>query len=284
MRRIGDLAEARGCEPTDHICWIYDRAEDFVALAAQFLAEGLAKGDRLVYMGAQSVAQLEGHLQSLGDPTALIASGGLQVLSSRDMYESGGAFEPDEQVEAFRLLGETAVADGYRGLRAAADLTSLVRTPEQLASFARYERLIDQLMATAPLTGMCGYDRAEIGDEMAERIAALHPLSGGHHPSFRLCQAELGTLALSGYLDIDTQSDFRWALRHLDAGGPVVLDAAALSFVDHRNLLELEAHATEVDCVVDLRNCSPTVTRLVAWLELERVRVAAGGSASAWRT
>lgn len=275
MRRIGDLAEATGFKPTDHICWIYDRAEDFVALAVEFLAEGLDRGDRLVYMGAGSVAELESHLESLGDTAALVASGALQVLSSQDMYEKGGLFDPVEQVDAYRRLGDTAVADGYQGLRAAADLTSLVGTPAQLASFARYERLIDQLMATAPLTGMCGYDRAQIGEENAERIAALHPLSGGHHPAFRLCQAKQGTLALSGDLDLASQRDFRWALRQLDLGGPVVLDAAALSFVDHHNLLELEARAAEFDSVVDLRNCSPTLTRLVTWLELDRVRVSA---------
>ena len=269
------MAEATGFGLTDHVCWIYDQPQDFVSLAVEFLREGLDRRERIIYMGAHPVAELESHLEPLGNPTRLIEAGRLRVLSSKDMYEAGGRFDPDEQVEAYRLLGEAALADGYEGLRAAADLTSLVRTPAQLANFALYERLIDQLMARAPLTGMCGYQRGEIGAEAAGRLTALHPVSGGEHPAFRMFQVDRGSLALSGELDIASQRDFRWVLRQLEVTGPVTLDVNSLAFIDQASLLEIERRAREADLVFDLKHCSPTVRRMVDHLALERVRVAA---------
>lgn len=265
-----------GLTPGDHTCWVYDDVRQFGALAEEFLAEGVERHERVAYIGPAPREELATQLTKLGDVNRLLAQGQLELFSSLDMYRDAAEIDPAAQVEVFRVKGLSALADGYTGFRAAADLTPLVDSPERLATFARYEHLVDRLMATARLTGLCGYDRSIIGEETARRIAALHPVAGGVEPGFHLFAFDDDAVGLAGELDVDSHPDFAWALRQLaDLSGEVAVDASAVTFVDHRSLLELEAVAAE--CRLDLRlnGVSPVTRRVIDWLDLRRVSAAA---------
>jgi hypothetical protein len=167
-----------------------------------------------------------------------------------------------------------ALADGFTGFRAAADCTALVRTPEQFEAFARYEHQIDRLMTTLPLSGLCGYRRAELDEDVLAQLACLHP--GGDPAPFRVHAAPDADMAVSGELDVTTVDLFATTLDRTDvphASAELVVDATALTFTDHRNLLVLEHLAHRHDRSVVLRTGRRWPERLVAALELTRVRV-----------
>ena len=70
---------------------------------------------------------------------------------------------PAEVMKKCAAATQEALADGYRGLRISADVTDLVRAPDQHDAFARCEFLLERYSARHPLSAMCGY-RRELGD------------------------------------------------------------------------------------------------------------------------
>jgi hypothetical protein len=47
MRTAGSVADLRGYGPHDHLCLAYDGAAEFRDSALRFLADGLARGQRV---------------------------------------------------------------------------------------------------------------------------------------------------------------------------------------------------------------------------------------------
>lgn len=275
MRRTGCLEEPHGLGVHDHVCWVFETRASFAAAAAEFLTEGIAYGQQVAYVAQGDRGQLQRDLAPLGDVPGLLRSERLTITPVEEMYAAGETLVPEQQVDVFKRMAEDAVAAGFTGYRAAADITQFVLNAEQLEAFRRYEHLIDRTIAEYPLTGMCGYDRSAVGADCIEELAGLHPLSAGTEPPFRLFTAAPGSFGLSGEIDVATAAAFGRALNQLadQAGGRVVVDIRELSFVDHRALGALEEMARGADVSFTLRGANPMTRKVASWLGLERVQV-----------
>lgn len=278
MRTAGVVTGARDLGPHDHCCWAFSEAADFHARAAEFLADGLRLGLKLLYMGSGPVDELARHLHGLDGLDALLASGRLVLSSLDEEYAAGACVDPPAQVAHFGRLADEAVAEGYAGMRAAADVTALVRTPEQLDAFARYEHLVDRHMASHPVSGMCGYDIRAVGAKVVEQLACLHPLASSGSAPFRLFDAGLGRLGLAGEFDhwslelLDTTLD---RIPPVDGSGALAVDVSAVEFADHRLLFALARHAERRGVRVDLVSPPPMLERVASMLDVPGVRAAA---------
>ena len=51
MRAAGLLTDPEGAARADHVCWVYEDDEEFLDVARRYLEEGLARGERLLYVG-----------------------------------------------------------------------------------------------------------------------------------------------------------------------------------------------------------------------------------------
>ncbi|MFD0823935.1 MEDS domain-containing protein, partial [Micromonospora zhanjiangensis] len=182
--------------------------------------------------------------------------GAARIVPLNATYDAGAAVDPEAQAAVFVAAAETALADGYAGLRVVADCTSLVRTPAALEAFARYEHVVDREMQRQPLAGLCAFDRTRLDDRILVELACLHQETNVDAALFRLhaCDPDAGCAALTGELDPSTHELFAQALDRVDprpVDGRLVLDASGLRYVDHRSLLLLQdfargRHATAV--------------------------------------
>jgi anti-anti-sigma regulatory factor len=125
---------------------------------------------------------------------------------------------------------------------------------------------------------MCGYNRAELGDEAVTRVACLHPTVNGVPSPFRLhASADGAAASLSGELDATSLHLFPMALRSADlrpTDGELMIDASELTFIDHRSLLALADHARRWDATaVLLSDHLPTAARMIDIFDLKEVRV-----------
>jgi hypothetical protein len=123
---------------------------------------------------------------------------------------------------------------------------------------------------------MCGYRRAELGDDAVGQLACLHPAGGGEQAPFRMTASRDADVALSGELDLTTVDSFAVALERtglLHGPAEVVVDAVGLEFADHRNLLVLQRMADRYGRTVVLRSARRWPARLVTALDLTRLRV-----------
>ncbi|MEU7477011.1 MEDS domain-containing protein [Lentzea sp. NPDC042327] len=273
MRTSGVTDVVVGMSTSDHLCWSFDDFTDFRARAAEFLVDGLVRGQRACYVARGDARELAGHLASSPVLAAALRDGSAEVIPLESRYRSGATVSPNDQVAAYAEATSAALADGFTGLRVAADATALVSSPASLDAFCRYEHLIDRYMTGSPFSAMCAYHRPELADGTVEQLASMHPVSNARGAPFRL-HATADGLALVG--EIDRASRELLPLALLRAEPPVDrselrVDATGLRFIDHHGLLALHDCARSHAATLVLRSEKSALARLVSILGLEDV-------------
>ncbi|MGH3798420.1 MAG: MEDS domain-containing protein [Pseudonocardiaceae bacterium] len=267
---------AQGFGFHDHVCWAFDEPGEFHSPVMKFLTDGLAQGQRVCYITSGDTKQWSKRLRSIDKHNGFGRKDATQLLRLDEFYP-GQMAAPVRHMEAFAAATEDALAAGFTGLRVAADATPLVRTSAQRDVFARLDYLFDQYMIRRPLTGLCGFNRTELGQEAIAELACLHPTVHGVPPPFRLHASTDGAAAaLSGELDATSLRLFPMALRWADprpTDGELVIDATELTFIDHRSLLALADHARHWDATAVLLANLPGVARVIDIIDLDEVRV-----------
>ncbi len=272
----GVIDATRGFGAHDHVCWAYQDRGEFRSRAIEFLADGLAQGQRLCYLASGEVSALWDDLSDLDGLDQARQSDAIQVQSLGASYRSGAVIEPADQMQAFAAATDEALAAGFTGLRVAADVTPLVRTPEQLDAFARCEHLVDRYRTRRPFSALCAYNRAELGSETIAQVACMHPNANEGATPFRLHASTHAAATLGGELDLASLCLFSLALHRADlrpTGGELVIDAKGLTFIDHRGLLALAEHARCCDATAVLQTSLPTAARIIEILDLKDVQV-----------
>jgi MEDS: MEthanogen/methylotroph, DcmR Sensory domain len=277
MRLVGVVDSARGLEPHGHLCWAYrDRAE-FRARAAEFMADGIAAGQWIEYVGSGSTDALRAELIELEGINADGASVGVSPVG--DFYRftgHGDVVDPVAAVAARVDATEKALSAGYTGFRAVVDATAVVRSAKQRDALARYEHLLDREMCVRPVSALCAYDAGELGSAAVAELACLHPLASSGSAPFQL-HAERGVgFALVGDIDLSCDELFATTLRHvvpLLCGPELVVEGRAVEFIDHRRLLMLAEATQRAGATVVLRNAPGTAARVIEVLKLPGVRV-----------
>lgn len=278
-RRHGEVSSAAGLNPLGHVAWGYRDRSQFLARAAEYIADGLARNQRVLYACDASSAALRNELDEMGFADA-VRTGQIAVTPVAEHYR----FVPGTDVvdaEATVADGVAAmnyvVGTGCSGCRAVVDGAVLVRTPEQRAAFARLEYLVDQKMAVLPFAALCAYNLTLLGDA-AKELMCLHPMVNAGAVGFRI-YAEPGIdFALAGELDAAEGAAFSTALQWiwpLAASDEVVIDARALDFVTHPQLVTLDRLAAAEGRQVVLRTDRRMVARLAELLDLTNLRVEA---------
>lgn len=262
----------------DHVCLGFRARGEFVAHAQDFLAEGLTAGARVLYVARGDEAVLTGQLRADERCDQGLERGAVQVASVDAAYPSGTVVDPAGQVEHYAAATSEALAAGFTGLRVAADVTSLVRTPAQVDAFARYEHLVDHYMAGHPMSAMCAYDAGELGDEVVAQLACMHPAAHAGGSPFHLHghTADGSAAALDGELGPESRRLWPQALERAglrSEDGMTTIDATGLDFVDHRSLMALAGYAERHATTVVLRTRLSTPARIIELLELPGVRV-----------
>ena len=235
MAGLRALARPTGLRTGDHLCWAYDEGRPFGDVAAAFLHEGVARGERVVYTAGGTTAELTDQLRSLPERDTLLQRGQLVVQPMSDVYTDGGRLDPGAQTRVFVDAAEVALADGFSGLRVAGDLTALARDPAHWVDVRAYEMAVDAVIAAHPLTGMCGYAVSALPDARLRPLVALHGIRNGcaEDPGFGV-RVRGDTVALAGEVDVAAADDLGQLLEgfSLPDGGAVTLDLAALDFLD----------------------------------------------------
>ncbi|MGC4897218.1 MEDS domain-containing protein [Micromonospora sp. DT31] len=259
-----------------HRCLAYDDPAVLHALTVEQVTTGLAVGERVWLVGTEDPAAGIHRLAAVPGVDAALRRGALRVLDATEAYRHDEVVDPERQVRAYARATTEALDAGHTGLRVVAEATSLVRTREQRAAFARYEHRIDHWMRHRPMSAVCAYDLRVLGDAAIAELACLHPMTNAD-VLFRLHSGGGDTAAaLGGELDPSNHELFAAALERADprpVAGRVVFDASHLRFVDHRSLLHLRDHARRYGAVAVLRTRRPAPARLVDLLGLTEVRV-----------
>lgn len=284
MRQHGAVDTAGGLLPFGHLGWGYrDRAE-FLSQAGAYIADGWAQGQWIEYVGDADRATLAAELAAIPAAAAPLAAGAVEVMPAAEFYACPSGIDrlDPQRAVAARIAGtEQVVAAGYTGYRAVVDATAMATTAARRAAFSQFEYLIDQVMATQPISALCAYDITRLGEAAAAELVCLHPYTDPHTTGFRLYAEPGVSFALAGHLDtasstlLSTILARTWPLAtHTGTDGSAIrVEAGDLVFDSYRALLGLQHYAQAADSDVLLR----TSQLLPAWrdgtADLDRVHL-----------
>jgi signal transduction histidine kinase len=171
--------ELSGLKQKDHVCPIYESADERTAVAVSFIKEGLARGERCLYVSSdQSVSELAGALDAAGIDFAYESGReALRLLTERDAYLLSGEFQPRPMIAFLRQTEAQALADGFSGLRSAGDMTWEMGPAAGRERWLEYEALLNRFLEDSRTVVLCQYNRARFGPDWILDVLRTHPVA-----------------------------------------------------------------------------------------------------------
>ena len=163
----------------EHICALYQTAEEQVQVAADYLADGLRNGERVFYV-AGSDADLERFRRALNlrgiDVSAAIETGALMQATHQQAHLEGGRFDSERMLGMLNAAMDAALDDGFTGLRTCGDMSWLLDGPPGAAQVVEYEALLNRFFAGVRGAGMCQYDLQRLTPVLIDHGLATHQM------------------------------------------------------------------------------------------------------------
>jgi hypothetical protein len=188
--REGDVEQGR------HVCSVYDTRQEQLVVAAEYIAQGLARRERCLYAADSlgALGEIRRELDRHGvDAAAEEFRGALLLLPSDLAHLDGGSFDAERMLRMLNEAVEASLDAGFSGLRTCGDMSWLLRGAEGSHQVLEYEALLNQFFPTVRATGMCQYDRSHLPPHIVEGALARHPwvVEGGRHRPNRSYQPSL---------------------------------------------------------------------------------------------
>jgi anti-anti-sigma regulatory factor len=179
----------------------------------------------------------------------LLGDGTLRIMPLESIYEIGRPIDAMAQLTMYAAATETALTDGFTGLRVAAEVTPLVVDPELWPDHTRWETIADRYMAKNPMAALCCYDRRALPDEIIADLACVHRTCNAptEVAPFRLFAGRDG-LSLAGEVDSFSADHLRRLLQLASPPrGTLILELDELEFIDNHGMFVLEEHARRLE-------------------------------------
>ena len=180
------MAMANAYAQGEHICGLFETEEEQIAMAAEYLGDALRKGERAFYV-AQSEAALGRFGEALKeiriDPVAAAKRGALVVATHTTAHLPDGCFDCERMLRLLNDAVESALNDGFIGLRTCGDMSWLLQEPAGAHQILEYEALLNQFFQGVRAAGMCQYDRRRLQAHLVDHALATHTsvMLEGHH-------------------------------------------------------------------------------------------------------
>ena len=260
-----------------HACAVPGSDEQLWELTSRFLGDGLAAGERVVYLADGTAdAVLERLVDDRVPVDRPLADGQLSVV---DAEGTRAALRRPvrEAAAALAAMVDDAVDAGYAGLRVTGQLDYGVRRPGGVG-LADHDRIIDPVLAGRPGRVLCFYDRRRFSDDAIERLRALHRIEIDAPALYddgllRVVRVGRFHLRLAGEVDHSNRpviarmvaAALDDALRSDDAPTALRLDLSSLRFLDVAGAVALVHAAEEFPQVhrLDLTGVRPGVLRVL---------------------
>jgi MEDS: MEthanogen/methylotroph, DcmR Sensory domain len=260
---------------SEHVCWPFRGHDAMTAAARPYVAEGLARGERVSYVANGGLRELRQDLGGLPGLDEHVERGRLQLVPIATVPAADPAVDPAAELVVLAEMTAQALDAGYTGLRMFADGTDRALDPVRRARQVRYEHLIDRFCLEHALTMLCAYDAATLDARAVAELVCVRALAHGDLSPFQIHAALTADAALAGEVDVFCANLFEQALQRIGVGacgGKVVIDAADLRFIDIRGLLTLHRHAVANEAILVLRSPPAVVTRLLTVVDVIAVR------------
>jgi len=197
-----------------HLLLLHHSEQERSAKLAAWVRRGLENDEKVIYTevdGRSDKGSLLAVLSENGvDAVAATAEGRLSIIGIPEFYPAGGPLP----------VIERALAEGYRGLRIAAEASTAL-TFLTWPAYMAIEREIDEITRTHPLSAMCQYEQPSTVDGHLSDVVSNH-LSGIREWLLSTGDGD-GELILAGEIDVSNAELLACALRAATSRAPASL-------------------------------------------------------------
>ena len=179
MRRSGKIVGmSKVFKVGEHICAVYETEAQQLAVAAEYLADGLRAGHQVMYVAesAGALGRFREMLKVFGimNLPALAQRGALIEATHAEAHLADARFDRERMLAMLNRAVEDALAAGFSGLRTCGDMSWLLLEPEGADQVVEYEALLNRLFDRMPASGMCQYDRRRLPAHLIDHALATH--------------------------------------------------------------------------------------------------------------
>ncbi len=164
---------ASDIHPGDHLCSIFETAEDQFASIADLISEGIERNEKILLLTDRRRQHvLLASLSNQAIPVTKLARQGKLVFRRAESVRG------DSSSLSMILRDETtaALADGHSGLCVAWEPDRLLTGPNDSQRFAATESAAHAALSGIRCSLVCHYDRRTFPAKLLRRIIALHPM------------------------------------------------------------------------------------------------------------
>jgi anti-anti-sigma regulatory factor len=223
----------------DHACLTFTDHDERDDLLAEFVGDGLARGQKVICYTAATADDLATDLALREvDAHGAVERGQLHIRAEHTDWLSGEA-SADQVIATIAADLAAASAQGFDGLRISADMGWATRPTATVDQLVAFEQRCGGLFTGAHLTAICQYDRerfdpvslAFVADAHAKTVAAL-----AYHdtPLLRICrQHRPPGIRIAGEIDYTHAEPLEQALSEaLRLDQTVHVNLTKLRFID----------------------------------------------------
>jgi hypothetical protein len=159
----------------DHVCALYTTPEEQLAAAVDYIRQGLARGERCLYVvGEHDLTTFRDALAAGGiDVPAEEARGALILVTKHDAHLKGGAFDPRAMIDLLETAVNDALGAGFTGLCAAGDMNWVLDEAPGTERLAEYEAELNDFYRSSRALGLCLY-RRNLPNVVLDHCLATH--------------------------------------------------------------------------------------------------------------
>jgi signal transduction histidine kinase len=163
--------------PHDHLCSIYESAEEHFAVAMPFIRIGLDRGEKCVYIadGETEAVVREAMFAEGIDVEQAIAAGSLVLENEETAYLKRGSFDPEWMFTFWTEATAEAMRQGFSALRGTAETEWVLRGAPGLERWMEYESRMTRLLAHINCFALCQYNRQLVPPELVLNVIRTHP-------------------------------------------------------------------------------------------------------------
>jgi len=147
-----------------HFCLIYETREDLLETLVPYCKAGLENHEFCLWVVAEPLRQEDARQalkQTVPDIDQYLADQSIEIVTARDWYLHGGAFDLNRVIRGWNEKLARASARGYAGVRVTGDTAWLEK--KNWKDFCEYEDSLNLAVAGQRLTVLCTYPLAACG-------------------------------------------------------------------------------------------------------------------------
>jgi hypothetical protein len=153
-----------------HMCLIYDDDAQRKEVIGQFLAKGIALGEKVAYYTDTTPPQDEGVTFSKDG-----SKGKCDVFDAVDAYCPHGEFVPSEMIAKLCSCYTDAIDAGYTGMRVSGDASWALRGIPGSERLLEYEAMVNTAVRGRRIIPLCQYDSRRFDGTTILNVLRVHP-------------------------------------------------------------------------------------------------------------